>query len=252
MRSGLKVYNLHLFALKVNCVSDCLCVFSPTLSHVRVCIYQVMESQRFVFSELYFGIFRDCSEMIQVQRSFKNEIPLFSLFSSSSLVQDEKAEGFISLPEFRIDRAIECRRKQWVNTNNVSINSLINWFWCNLWWWLSSFFLTFFPLKVPSRPAILKLKASFLQLTTWKRWTGKFLHYSPLLSLLLHLSLLMLPFLLQVDESSGLGCNRLHPWWSCPTSRWRWEDVTCRNFYKCQTRIFMRFRGFLKDSSFSY
>lgn len=25
---------------------------------------------------------------------------------------DEKAEGFISLPEFRIDRAIECRRKQ--------------------------------------------------------------------------------------------------------------------------------------------
>lgn len=26
--------------------------------------------------------------------------------------QDEKAEGFISLPEFRIDRAIECRRKQ--------------------------------------------------------------------------------------------------------------------------------------------
>ncbi|CAJ0965495.1 unnamed protein product [Ranitomeya imitator] len=26
---------------------------------------------------------------------------------------DEKAEGFISLPEFRIDRAIECRKKQW-------------------------------------------------------------------------------------------------------------------------------------------
>lgn len=26
--------------------------------------------------------------------------------------QDEKAEGFICLPEFRIDRAIECRRKQ--------------------------------------------------------------------------------------------------------------------------------------------
>jgi len=37
-------------------------------------------------------------------------------FSSPSLLllfwQDEKAEGFISLPEFRIDRAIECRRKQ--------------------------------------------------------------------------------------------------------------------------------------------
>uniref|UniRef100_A0AAY4CW70 Connector enhancer of kinase suppressor of ras 2-like n=1 Tax=Denticeps clupeoides TaxID=299321 RepID=A0AAY4CW70_9TELE len=28
---------------------------------------------------------------------------------------DEKAEGFISLPEFRIDRAIECRRKLWMN-----------------------------------------------------------------------------------------------------------------------------------------
>lgn len=30
-------------------------------------------------------------------------------------LQDEKAEGFISLPEFRIDRAIECRRKLWVS-----------------------------------------------------------------------------------------------------------------------------------------
>lgn len=32
-------------------------------------------------------------------------------FSSS---QDEKAEGFVSLPEFKIDRATECRRKLWV------------------------------------------------------------------------------------------------------------------------------------------
>ncbi|CAM2119853.1 unnamed protein product [Caretta caretta] len=30
---------------------------------------------------------------------------------STSMRKDEKAEGFISLPEFRIDRAIECRRK---------------------------------------------------------------------------------------------------------------------------------------------
>ncbi|KAG8144461.1 hypothetical protein E2320_012973 [Naja naja] len=36
---------------------------------------------------------------------------IFSFLQS----QDEKAEGFISLPEFRIDRAIECRRKQWMN-----------------------------------------------------------------------------------------------------------------------------------------
>lgn len=26
-------------------------------------------------------------------------------------VQDEKAEGFVSLPEFKIDRASECRKK---------------------------------------------------------------------------------------------------------------------------------------------
>ena len=25
--------------------------------------------------------------------------------------QDEKAEGFVSLPEFKIDRATECRKK---------------------------------------------------------------------------------------------------------------------------------------------
>lgn len=40
---------------------------------------------------------------------------LCSLFLSPHFFftpQDEKAEGFISLPEFRIDRAIECRRKQ--------------------------------------------------------------------------------------------------------------------------------------------
>lgn len=30
------------------------------------------------------------------------------------LWQDEKAEGFVSLPEFKIDRATECRRKLWV------------------------------------------------------------------------------------------------------------------------------------------
>lgn len=33
--------------------------------------------------------------------------------------QDEKAEGFISLPEFRIDRAIECRRKLWVSLRSL-------------------------------------------------------------------------------------------------------------------------------------
>lgn len=30
---------------------------------------------------------------------------------SSLFVQDEKAEGFVSLPEFKIDRASECRKK---------------------------------------------------------------------------------------------------------------------------------------------
>lgn len=37
---------------------------------------------------------------------------LFDLISLTLLpVQDEKAEGFVSLPEFKIDRASECRKK---------------------------------------------------------------------------------------------------------------------------------------------
>lgn len=32
-------------------------------------------------------------------------------FSWSLFAQDEKAEGFVSLPEFKIDRASECRKK---------------------------------------------------------------------------------------------------------------------------------------------
>lgn len=72
------------------------------------------------------------------QAKIRNAAKLINAFSSSSsncqscavfimdkdffcfCVQDEKAEGFICLPEFRIDRAIECRRKQWVLKNNFN------------------------------------------------------------------------------------------------------------------------------------
>lgn len=33
------------------------------------------------------------------------------MYLISLSVQDEKAEGFVSLPEFKIDRASECRKK---------------------------------------------------------------------------------------------------------------------------------------------
>lgn len=57
----------------------------------------------------------------QVQTSEKEEnflvngysivfIYMFKFFDIG-LVQDEKAEGFVSLPEFKIDRASECRKK---------------------------------------------------------------------------------------------------------------------------------------------
>lgn len=35
----------------------------------------------------------------------------FFTFLLYRIVQDEKAEGFVSLPEFKIDRASECRKK---------------------------------------------------------------------------------------------------------------------------------------------
>lgn len=97
-------------------------------------------------------------------------------------LQDEKAEGFISLPEFRIDRAIECRRKLWVSLT------------CRWNYPSSTFVLThttwthktlprvhkntnrsspFWLTAVPSKPVIPKSRASSSPQIVLRKWTGE-------------------------------------------------------------------------------
>lgn len=42
---------------------------------------------------------------------------LCSVVTVCGYLQDEKAEGFVSLPEFKIDQANECRKKLYVFYN---------------------------------------------------------------------------------------------------------------------------------------
>lgn len=74
------------------------------------------------------------NEEVNMIVPIKEQLIRFRLHSSSwtlnwlsvCLSQDEKAEGFVSLPEFKIDRATECRRKLWVPvftwTPNINVH----------------------------------------------------------------------------------------------------------------------------------
>lgn len=79
----------------------------------------------------YVFSFRDADLCIYANTCHSYDTEIISLVYL--FAQDEKAEGFISLPEFRIDRAIECRRKQWVLEDNknhsFSLLCWVCWFW---------------------------------------------------------------------------------------------------------------------------
>lgn len=70
-------------------------MFSFLVHNNKICILSFRDADLCIYANTYHSY---DAEMISL---------VLYLFA-----QDEKAEGFICLPEFRIDRAIECRRKQ--------------------------------------------------------------------------------------------------------------------------------------------